>query len=394
MFNVVFVLGPPGSGKGTQCSKIQEKCNYIHLSAGDLLRAERERKDSEVGQLIESHIVNGTIVPVQITCQLLKNAMTAAQGAKGFLVDGFPRNEDNLRGWAEEMSHLATINFVLYLSCSEEICLSRCLSRGQGRTDDNVESLKKRISTYHSHTLPIIKHFEDKQMVHEIVSSGNVEEIFSQIENDFSLQCKAGYHITAIKRITTAGQDKVVGSFQIECQLLDTEADKVICNKLVSAPQCNGQLEGCSGNQFLSGFHGYSLNNDSSVVLLDPICCSSSNVKVDLFSCSSERINSVGKPFSHKLGTNDFSYRGLQCWHQYRSSDNTLLDIIFKLEVCSLTSSTYSGKRDWKLETCPPCECYCGIEQCPNGRLPVKITHKHYLPSACSCNCQCVYKCI
>ncbi|VDO29033.1 unnamed protein product [Heligmosomoides polygyrus] len=73
LYNVVFVLGPPGSGKGTQCLKIQENLGFVHLSAGDLLRAERQRQGSQFGQLIENHITNGTIVPVEITCKLLEN---------------------------------------------------------------------------------------------------------------------------------------------------------------------------------------------------------------------------------------------------------------------------------------------------------------------------------
>eukprot|EP00116_Pleurobrachia_bachei_P011380 sb/3471642/ len=72
--DVVFVLGPPGAGKGTQCSKIVEKYGYTHLSAGDLLRAERASGSAD-GELIQSHIVGGTIVPVSITVKLLANAM-------------------------------------------------------------------------------------------------------------------------------------------------------------------------------------------------------------------------------------------------------------------------------------------------------------------------------
>lgn len=72
---VVFVLGAPGSGKGTQCSKIVDHCEYTHLSAGDLLREERARPGSEFGTLIEECIKNGKIVPVEITCSLLENAM-------------------------------------------------------------------------------------------------------------------------------------------------------------------------------------------------------------------------------------------------------------------------------------------------------------------------------
>jgi UMP-CMP kinase len=73
--NIVFVLGAPGSGKGTQCEKIVEKFDFVHLSAGDLLREERNREGSEFGALIEDFITNGKIVPVEITCALLENAM-------------------------------------------------------------------------------------------------------------------------------------------------------------------------------------------------------------------------------------------------------------------------------------------------------------------------------
>lgn len=72
---VVFVLGAPGAGKGTQCSKIVDEFGYVHLSAGDLLREERQRPGSEFGELIEDCITNGQIVPVEVTCSLLENAI-------------------------------------------------------------------------------------------------------------------------------------------------------------------------------------------------------------------------------------------------------------------------------------------------------------------------------
>lgn len=90
---VVFVLGAPGSGKGTQCSKIVEHYGYVHLSAGDLLREERARPDSEFGTLIEDCIKNGKIVPVEITCSLLENAMIKKNQVRGEL------NYFNLTNW-------------------------------------------------------------------------------------------------------------------------------------------------------------------------------------------------------------------------------------------------------------------------------------------------------
>lgn len=72
---IVFVLGAPGAGKGTQCTKIVEEFGFVHLSAGDLLREERQREGSEFGELIEGCIRDGTIVPVEVTCALLENTM-------------------------------------------------------------------------------------------------------------------------------------------------------------------------------------------------------------------------------------------------------------------------------------------------------------------------------
>lgn len=99
---VLFVLGGPGAGKGTLCRYITEKYGYVHLSAGDLLREERSKLGSQYGELIENHIKNGSIVPVAITCSLLNRAMqTSDNPYKRFLIDGFPRNQDNVDGWNE-----------------------------------------------------------------------------------------------------------------------------------------------------------------------------------------------------------------------------------------------------------------------------------------------------
>ena len=90
--SVIFVLGGPGAGKGTQCDKIVEDYGFTHLSAGDLLREEQDRKDSQFGDLIKEYIKEGTIVPMEITVQLLENAMTAnikeKDGNGRFLIDG------------------------------------------------------------------------------------------------------------------------------------------------------------------------------------------------------------------------------------------------------------------------------------------------------------------
>ena len=163
---VVFVLGGPGAGKGTQCARIVEKYGYTHLSAGELLRDERKNPDSQYGELIEKYIKEGKIVPVEITISLLKREMDQTMAANAqknkFLIDGFPRNQDNLQGWNKTMDGKADVSFVLFFDCNNEICIERCLERGKssGRSDDNRESLEKRIQTYLESTKP----WMEKQM--------------------------------------------------------------------------------------------------------------------------------------------------------------------------------------------------------------------------------------
>lgn len=189
LFNVVFVLGGPGSGKGTQCVRISDEFKWVHLSAGDLLRAERA-KGSELGEQIDLHIKNGTIVPVEVTCSLLENAMIASKDVtNNFLIDGFPRNKDNLDGWQGQMAAKTDVKFTLFFDCTEEICTERCLQRGQagsGRTDDNIESLRKRFVTNKESTMPIVKHFEDKGLLRTIDATQTPDQVYGHVKALFS----------------------------------------------------------------------------------------------------------------------------------------------------------------------------------------------------------------
>ncbi|KAH9967926.1 adenylate kinase-domain-containing protein [Russula dissimulans] len=183
---VIFVLGGPGAGKGTQCSLLVEKYNFSHLSAGDLLRAEQDRPDSQYGDLIRTHIREGKIVPMEVTIKLLENAMRAALQSKSgsgwddgkgrFLIDGFPRKMDQALKFEEDV---CTSSLVLFFTTDEETMLKRLLKRGEtsGRDDDNIDSIKKRFVTYKETTMPVIEHYEKQGKVAEIDSSPLVEEV-------------------------------------------------------------------------------------------------------------------------------------------------------------------------------------------------------------------------
>jgi UMP-CMP kinase len=181
---VLFVLGGPGAGKGTQCANLVQDYNFTHLSAGDLLRAEQDRKDSEFGDLIKSYIKDGKIVPMEVTVQLLENAMTEVvekdKDHKGkFLIDGFPRKMDQALKFEETV---CPSKFVLFYDCPEEEMQKRLLKRGEtsGRSDDNAESIKKRFKTFVETSMPVVDFFQKQNRVIKIVATKTPDEVYKE----------------------------------------------------------------------------------------------------------------------------------------------------------------------------------------------------------------------
>jgi len=179
---VVFVLGGPGSGKGTQCARIVSEFGYVHLSAGDLLRAEVNSGSSD-GEMISEFIRNGQIVPSKVTVALLRKAMERSS-VKKFLVDGFPRNHENNQSWEINMGNYADTRLVLFFECPEEVMLQRLLNRGEssGRTDDNIESIKKRFVTFKEQTIPVVEYYQEKGIVAKINSNQGPDEVYAVIK--------------------------------------------------------------------------------------------------------------------------------------------------------------------------------------------------------------------
>lgn len=179
---VVFVLGGPGSGKGTQCANIVKHFGYTHLSAGDLLRAEI-KSGSENGNMIQSMIKEGKIVPSEVTIKLLQRAILEDSNDK-FLIDGFPRNEEN-RAAFEAVTKIEP-EFVLFFDCSEEEMERRILNRNQGREDDNVETIRKRFKVFLESSLPVIEYYESKGKVRKIDAAQSIEEVFEAVKAVFT----------------------------------------------------------------------------------------------------------------------------------------------------------------------------------------------------------------
>ncbi|KAK4414332.1 UMP-CMP kinase [Sesamum alatum] len=179
---VVFVLGGPGSGKGTQCANIVEHFGYTHLSAGDLLRAEI-KSGSENGTMIQNMIKEGKIVPSEVTIKLLQRAIQE-NGNDKFLIDGFPRNEEN-RAAFESVTGIEP-EFVLFFECPEEEMEKRLLNRNQGREDDNIETIRKRFKVYMESSLPVIEYYKAKGKVRKIEAARPIEEVFKAVKAVFT----------------------------------------------------------------------------------------------------------------------------------------------------------------------------------------------------------------
>lgn len=180
---VVFVLGGPGAGKGTQCANLVRDYHFAHLSAGDLLRAEQDRPGSEFGALIKDCIKNGSIVPMEVTVQLLENAMAEtlekSKSKKGkFLIDGFPRKMDQALKFEESV---CPAKFVLFFDVPEEVMQQRLLKRGEtsGRADDNKESIKKRFKTFVETSMPVVEYYENQGRVVKIKATEGPDEVYA-----------------------------------------------------------------------------------------------------------------------------------------------------------------------------------------------------------------------
>ncbi|KAL7467141.1 hypothetical protein ACHAXS_012091 [Conticribra weissflogii] len=182
---VIFILGGPGAGKGTQSERIVETYKCVHLSVGELLRSGAENENYPHADLVKECLVQGKIVPVELSLGLLRIAMDemAAEedsyGSRIFLVDGFPRNYDNVQGWMEHMPTYTSVLGALVYNCPMEILEQRILSRAEtsGRSDDNLTSARRRFATFRRETEPVVRALEMAEAMQSTENDGNGSRI-------------------------------------------------------------------------------------------------------------------------------------------------------------------------------------------------------------------------
>ncbi|KAJ8568324.1 hypothetical protein K7X08_027857 [Anisodus acutangulus] len=162
---IVFVIGGPGSGKGTQCKRIAQQFGYTSYS------------------MIQKIMKEGKLVPSDVTVRLLQQAMQEMDSDK-FLIDGFPRNEENVQTF-ENLTKMEP-EFVLLLDCPQDEMERRLLSRNEGREDDNIETIRKRFKVFMESTLPAVEYYESKGKLRKVDAGKSIDEVFESVKAIFS----------------------------------------------------------------------------------------------------------------------------------------------------------------------------------------------------------------
>lgn len=199
----LILLGAPGAGKGTQATRIAQKYGIVHISTGDIFRA-NIKGGTEIGKLAKSYMDAGELVPDSVTCEIVKDRLTWGDVKNGYLLDGFPRSQYQ----AEVLSGFADIDLCLNLEVDpslimDRICGRRVCSCGESyhvstlggsttcvkcgkeltvRPDDNPQTVKTRLDTYERNTAPLIDYYKAKgKLVTVVCGDKNPDEVFKAV---------------------------------------------------------------------------------------------------------------------------------------------------------------------------------------------------------------------
>lgn len=185
MKNIV-IFGAPGSGKGTQSDLMIKKYGFGHISTGEVLR-EEIKNETKLGKTAKLYIDNGQLIPDGLMTDILANVYDGfGKSHKGVIFDGFPRTTPQAEALKEMLDRRGhKIAAMIELDVPEDELMKRLIKRGQesGRSDDNEETIKKRLDVYRNQTAPLIEWYSNENIHHHINGFGELDRIFADICN-------------------------------------------------------------------------------------------------------------------------------------------------------------------------------------------------------------------
>lgn len=175
----LMILGAPGSGKGTQGKLLAEHLKVPQISTGELLRA-AVKQGTALGKEAKRYMDRGDLVPDSVILGLIREILDSREAARGVMMDGFPRTVAQAEAVDKLLAEKkARVDRVILLDVAEEELVKRLLGRAakEGRSDDNLESIKQRLKVYHDQTAPLISYYEKQGVVKRVPGMGSVEDI-------------------------------------------------------------------------------------------------------------------------------------------------------------------------------------------------------------------------
>lgn len=177
----IIIFGPPGAGKGTQASLISEKYDIPHLSTGEIFRS-AIKNETPLGKKVKAILDSGELVPDEKVVGLVEEELKDPKYDDGYILDGFPRTIAQAEAFDTILEKNGQqLSAFLQLIVPEEELIDRILSRGEGRSDDTKEGVRKRLKVYQEETQPVLDYYQKQEVVEKIDGVGSIEEIFGRI---------------------------------------------------------------------------------------------------------------------------------------------------------------------------------------------------------------------
>lgn len=181
----LLLLGPQGSGKGTQATRIAADYGIPHVSTGDMFRA-AIAAGSELGRRVEPILAAGELVPDELTIELIRERVLQPDARRGFVLDGFPRNLAQAQAMDELLASIdRDLDAVLYFSLPDDVALERLLgrARAEGRTDDTPDVIARRLAIYHQETEPLVEYYRARDLLVPLHAERSVDEVYAELQD-------------------------------------------------------------------------------------------------------------------------------------------------------------------------------------------------------------------